>query len=498
MPEINLSKLLNPLYDATIYNDPLITGLSLDSRKVKPGDLFFAYNGTQLDGRIFIDEAIEKGAVAILAEVDSKEETFHLKKNVPIFPIDQLKGRIGEIASIFYGHPSKKLKIIGITGTNGKTSCSYFIAESLHQLKKKCAVIGTLGSGLYGEIEPGSLTTPDPIELHALFAKFVEQEVKIVAMEVSSHSLDQGRINAIKFAVSIFTNLTHDHLDYHGTMEAYGAAKKKLFDKSLTKNAIINVDDPFGKELFESLDRKDSFAYTLNKNFEKNINLNALIYADQVELNQTGIRAQINSPWGKGVLQAPLMGQFNLHNMLATLATLNLLKIPFNDSLNALSHLSPVPGRMQTLGGNNQPLVVVDYAHTPDALEKALIALRAHCEGKLLCLFGCGGDRDRGKRPLMAKIAETYSDSVMVTDDNPRTEDPTQIVADIMAGFNAPEKIIVQHDRSRAIHDIIHSATVGDVVLIAGKGAEQFQQLGNQKIPFSDVEKVRENLSLIE
>lgn len=491
MKPIKLSKLLYHLYDTPLHMDPEVTGITLDSREVKPGSLFFAYPGAHLDGREFIEDAIKNGAVAVLAEVDSQYETVHLKQAVPILPVDQLNQRIGEIAAKFYHDPSKKLKVVGITGTNGKTSCSYFIAEALKNIHVSCGVIGTLGTGLYGDITPGHLTTPDAISLQKRLAQFLEQGAQAVAMEVSSHSIDQGRINGIQFEVAVFTNLTQDHLDYHGTMEAYGAVKKKLFENSLSKYAVINADDNFGKYILNDLSNENMFSYSLSPPLEEKANS---IYADKIQLTANGMRANVSTPWGQGEVQTKLIGEFNLGNILATLTSLCLLDIPFEVALNAVNHLSPVPGRMQVLGGENHPLIIVDYSHTPDALEKALVALRRHCEGKLYCLFGCGGDRDRTKRPLMAKIAEQYADQVMLTDDNPRTEDPAQIVQDIMQGFNDPAKIIIQHDRSKAIRDIIQYAKVNDCVLIAGKGAETYQQIGTTKIPFSDIEKVMENL----
>lgn len=494
MKSIKLSKLLYHLYDTALYSDPEITGLALDSRDVKPGYLFFACKGTHLDGRDFIDNAIKNGASAILAEVEDETTRFHMKEDIPVFPVRHLNHEIGKIAAEFYEHPAKKLKIIGVTGTNGKTSCSYFVASALTQINMPCGVIGTLGIGIYPEIKSGNLTTPDAITLQKSFADFVKQSAKFVSMEASSHSIDQGRITGIEFDVGIFTNLTRDHLDYHGTMEAYGSSKQKLFDNPLTKYCVINADDAFGKKLINTLKSDNVFAYGLSKPLFDKKGLEKWIYADFIKLDLSGIHAKVFTPWGEGKLFVPLLGQFNLSNVLAVLTTLCLLKVPFDTALHCLANLSPVPGRMQTLGGINKPLVVVDYAHSPDALEKVLMALRLHCQGKLYCLFGCGGDRDRGKRPLMAKVAEKFADWVIVTDDNPRNEDPDQIVADIMQGFSSPDQVIVQHDRSKAIQYIIQYAEVSDCVLIAGKGAEMYQQIGNEKIAFSDVEKVMENL----
>lgn len=493
MKPMKLSELLYHLYDTPLHIDPEITGIALDSRKVKPGNLFFAYPGVNTDGREFINDAIQKGAAAILAEVETPYTPIQMKQNVPILPVTDLHLRIGEIASQFYHHPAKKLKMIGITGTNGKTSCTYFTAEALQKLNKVCGVVGTLGSGLFGDIIPGNLTTPDPISLQQTLAHLLVEGAEVVAMEVSSHSIDQGRINGVTFEVGVFTNLSQDHLDYHGTMEAYGAVKQRLFENGFTKYAVINADDNFGKRILSDSTHGNLFTYSLSPPLEEKANA---IYAEDIRLTAEGMRAKISSPWGQGEVETRLIGEFNLSNILATFTSLCLLDIPFKDVLQAINNLSPVPGRMQLLGGEGKhPLVIVDYSHTPDALEKALVALRQHCEGKLYCLFGCGGDRDKTKRPLMAKIAEQYSDYVMVTDDNPRTESPEQIVQDIVQGFSEPDKIIIQHDRSKAIRDIIQCANIKDCVLIAGKGAETYQQIGSTKIPFSDIEKVLENLN---
>lgn len=481
MNTISLEQLLVGIHPLNPNDGQLpVTGITLDSRTVKPGDLFIALQGTKQDGGQYIHDALQKGAVAALVANDLfvAERVIHVKR---------LKEYVSEIAARFYDYPMQSLKIVGITGTNGKTSCAHFIAEALHYLGIPCGVIGTLGNGIYGQLEASLLTTPDAITLQNYFADFVAKGVTHVAMEVSSHSIDQGRIDGIPFTVGVFTNLTQDHLDYHGTMEAYGATKKKLFINPFLENAVINADDSFGQEILKSLQmRKQVYSYGLVKKGD--------IFADQIELDLNGLSAHIETPWGRGRLQAPLMGQFNISNLLATVTTLCLLDIPFADALSSLSHLKPIAGRMQRVGGGNQPLVIVDYAHTPDSLEKALTALRKHCQGRLICLMGCGGERDRGKRPIMARIAETLADHVIVTDDNPRNEDPVQIINDIKQGFLTPDAVILQHDRSKAIKYAIQYAKAGDCVLVAGKGAETYQQVGADKRPFSDLENVEKCL----
>ena len=501
---MKLSILLEDIYKIPAEFDRDISDLILDSRSVKAGDLFFAYKGVHFDGREYIDDAIAKGAVAVLVESDSTDVTLYgwaslrsaqptSLQNIPIIPVKKLNFKLSAIAAKFFGNPAKSLRIIGITGTNGKTSCSHFIAATLHQLNITCGVIGTLGSGLYGNIQQGGLTTPDAITLQALFAKFVAQGATVVAMEVSSHSIDQGRVEGIPFEVAVFTNLTRDHLDYHGDMETYGAVKKRLFENNSPRYSVINADDAFGRQMIQGfLPAKNIYAYTVDS--AKKINA-PTIAASKIELDISGIHALVTTPWGQGQLDASLIGQFNLSNLLAVLTTLCLLDIPLPQALKSFSELHAVHGRMQAIGSEDQPLVVVDYSHTPDALEKALIALRAHCQRELYCVFGCGGERDRGKRPMMAKIAEQYADHVIVTDDNPRHENSDQIMADIATGFQQPAKVIMQHNRSKAIQDVIQCAVRGDCILVAGRGGEIYQYVGDEKIPFDDVEVVKKFLS---
>jgi UDP-N-acetylmuramoyl-L-alanyl-D-glutamate--2,6-diaminopimelate ligase len=484
-----LSNILADIYMLPPGLDREIGGLALDSRLVKRGDLFFACRGTQQDGRAFIADAIDNGAAAVLT--DESGWAAALAQNVPVIPLPNLGQYVSLLAATFYGNPAASLKIVGVTGTTGKTSCTYFIAAALAQLNIPCGIIGSLGAGVFGNIVPGQLTTPDAITLQAIFARFVRQKIKIVAMEVSSHSIEQGRINAIPFTLAIFTNLSRDHLDYHGDMETYGAVKKRLLDSPNVPAVVINADDDFGNKIIPALhDQKTVYAYSVHST----VSSVPLIAARNIQLDGNGIQAEITSPWGKGNATTKLMGEFNLSNLLAVLASLCFLDIKFTDALQSLAALQSVPGRMQIFSEAGQPVVIVDFAHKPDALEKVLQTLRKHCHGKLYCIFGCGGERDKGKRPLMAKIAEQLSDYVIVTDDNPRHEDPAEIVVDIMRGFSSPEKVTVQHDRTKAIQDVIQSAAAGDCILVAGKGAETYQLRGDTKIPLDDAEIVKQFL----
>jgi UDP-N-acetylmuramoyl-L-alanyl-D-glutamate--2,6-diaminopimelate ligase len=487
-----LSDLLANIYSLPSELDRDVTGLTQDSRMVKEGDLFCACKGTQSDGREFISDAITKGATAVFAESDSDEVSF--LKNIPVIPVKNLSHQLNAIASVFYGNPTQGLRIIGVTGTNGKTSCTYFIAEALRQLNISCGIIGTLGSGFVGNMQPGKLTTPDTISLQATFARLKEQGASAIAMEVSSHAIDQGRAEGIAFEVVIFTNLTRDHLDYHGDMETYGNVKKRLLESPQAAHVVINADDPFGETLIPLLKAdKDIYAYSLNPSIRNDVRV---ISATHIKSDLQGFHAQVITPWGQGELHLALMGQFNLSNALAVVTALCLFKIPLEKILPTIAHLKSVPGRMEVITGSAKaPLVVVDYAHKPDALEKVLIALRNHVPGKLYCIFGCGGERDKGKRPMMAAIAERIADFVIVTDDNPRHEDAARIVEDIFQGFLQPERVIVQHDRSKAIQDIIQCAEAGDGILVAGRGGEQYQLIGDVKIPMDDGEIVRQSLA---
>jgi UDP-N-acetylmuramoyl-L-alanyl-D-glutamate--2,6-diaminopimelate ligase len=377
--------------------------------------------------------------------------------------------------------------VIGVTGTNGKTSIVQLLAAALESLHARAATIGTLGAGLVGALAAGERTTPDAISVHGLLAQFHDAGASHVAMEVSSHALDQGRVNAVDFEVAVFTNLTRDHLDYHGTMDVYGAAKAKLFAWPGLRSAVINADDAFGRELVMRLPESvQRLRYAIDTEAE--------IRARNVRTHGDGLSFDLATPWGEGAIDSLLLGRFNVYNLLAVVGCLGALGYTFAQIQNAISGLQPVIGRMNRLGGGALPLVVVDYAHTPDALEQALTSLRAHCAGKLVCVFGCGGERDAGKRPQMGAIAERLADEIFITDDNPRGEDGDVIVAQIVAGLSDAQRAHVQRDRGTAIALALREAHAGDVVLIAGKGHEPYQEIGSVKRTFDDADVARRAL----
>ena len=464
----------------------LIRELTLDSRAVKAGDLFLAIPGTRSDGRDHIADAIGRGAAAVAYESEGAPQMSD--SAAQLLPVKGLAQQLSAIAGRFYGEPSRGLHLVGVTGTNGKTSISQLIAQALDLLGERCGLIGTLGVGFFDALESGKHTTPDPLAVQATLARLKQAGARAVAMEVSSHGLEQGRVAALDFDVAVFTNLSRDHLDYHGSMEAYGAAKAKLFAWPQLKCRVINLDDAFGRQLAAGVAESRLIGYSLE-------NADAYLYCSEARFSNDGIEARIVSPQGAGLLRSPLLGRFNLSNLLAVVGALLGLNYPLDEILAVMPKLQGPVGRMQRLGGGAQPLVVVDYAHTPDALEQVLRALRPHVQGELLCLFGCGGDRDRGKRPLMAQIAEALADRVLVTDDNPRTEEPAQIFADIRAGFAQAEAVQFLHGRGEAIAQLIAAAKVGDVVVLAGKGHEDYQEIHGERLHFSDLEEAAKALA---
>lgn len=487
---LKISKLLEGIKNIPESDDRIVTGLSSDSRDMHAGNCFFALKGQQYDGRDYIPLAVEHGAAIVIVD---EETPYAQAVPVPVISLPELSMRLGEIAAKFYHRPSDELIMIGITGTNGKTSTSQFIAKSLQMASTSCGIIGTLGYGFPDKLTPCNYTTSDALTLQRQLADLHQQGATAIAMEVSSHALEQARTNGVIFDIAIFTNLTRDHLDFHGSMENYGAAKKKLFHSKGLKQAIINTDDPFGLHLAQEL--RDKIKVICYGTAPNSLSL-PFVSAENIHLNAKGLSAKIMSPWGEGLLKSKLLGRFNVSNLLAVLSTLLLLEVPFHTALEYISHLPTVPGRMQVFGGGKLPLVVVDFAHTPDALSQVLLALREHTHGALWCVFGCGGDRDKGKRPIMGQIAERYSDHLIITNDNPRAEDPAQIVAEITQGLLCPWAAEIEHDRSAAIAHVISCAQPGDVVLIAGKGHEAFQIIGHEKLPFSDAEQIQIQLRL--
>lgn len=490
MSDQRLDYLLAGIAETTLAGVVQVSGLALDSRHVRPGDAFFALRGARGHGIEFAANAVQRGARVVVAEAPSTQELGDL--GVPVLWIDNLHALVGEIASRFFGRPSESMTVIGVTGTNGKTSTVQLLAQALEKLGHRTATIGTLGFGLHGHLQDGERTTPDAIAIQRLLAQFRREGATHVAMEVSSHALEQGRVAATAFDVAAFTNLTRDHLDYHGSMEAYGAAKAKLFAWPGLKAAVINIDDTFGRALASKLHDTVRHWCVSSVGDER-----AEIAADTLVTSAEGIAFRLRSPWGRRQVRSRLLGRFNVANLLTVVGCLLALDEPYERVIDVVESLDPVNGRMNRIGGVKElPLVVVDYAHTPDALEQALSALRAHCEGRLICVFGCGGERDAGKRPQMGGIAERLADIVIVTDDNPRGEDGDRIVSQVLEGMSRTQQAIVLRDRETAIRAALSQAQAGDVVLIAGKGHETYQESADGKRAFDDMAVARAVLEM--
>lgn len=484
----------------------LVNGLTLDSRAVKQGLLFVALKGTQVHGMEYALKAQQQGAVAIIYEADLAQNKSELLAalTIPAIEIEGLVLQLGEIARRYYQMLDDKqqikanygLKIIGVTGTDGKTTVTHFFAQAMNALvANKAAVIGTLGIGFPDDLQQATHTTPDVITVHKILHQLAAKGAKYIAMEVSSHALDQERVNGVDFEVAILTNLTRDHLDYHGTVENYAAAKQKLFLRPEVNSVVLNQDDDFSQQIASKLNQDDASKTILRYAVKsENSEVDAELVAQKASFSNKGIQAQVSYAGQKGILNATVLGWFNLSNLLATLAAMLALGVKFTEALDALSQVKTVPGRMEKINASNDVLVVVDYAHTPGALESVLKALRGHTQQRIYCVFGCGGDRDKGKRPLMAKIAEQDADVVIVTDDNPRTENPQSIMQDIMAGFVQTENIVVEHNRAKAIRYAMQQAQAGDVVLIAGKGHEQVQIFAHTTEVFDDRQQAVEAL----
>lgn len=469
----------------------LLSGICLDSRVLKEGDVFIALTGTQQNGARFVHEALQKGAVAILHEGTVTDRDFYDMNvnSVPRICIPQLRRLVGEIASRFYSNPSSHMKVAGVTGTDGKTSVSHFIAQALDFSAQTCGLIGTLGNGIYGNLRESTHTTPNPIMLQELLAQ-LRLHAKYISMEVSSHALDQERVSGVRFDTAVFTNFSRDHLDYHGNMESYWNAKRRLFFTQGLRCAVINISDNKGLSLLSELPNGVyKIAYGIDTPLPANCS--DWVIGRNLKLCVDGFELILSIPEGEFNIRCGLLGRFNALNVLAVIAVLRTWGIERTTILNAVSCLTGVPGRMEFFRSAGKPNVVVDYAHTPEALRTVLSALREHAQGKVWCIFGCGGDRDKGKRSMMGEVAEQLADYLILTNDNSRNEDPTKIIANIMQGIRNHENVCTMHDREEAIRFAVTSASLQDVVLVAGKGHEEYQIIGSKKTAYSDRVVVR-------
>ena len=504
---------------AELPSDLMVTDLTLDSRDVSPGAAYFACRGRQAHGLAFAARAAAAGARAIVWESAPGIEVPVLPPNVLVLEVPQLRARLGQIADRFFGAPSAQLAIAAVTGTNGKSTCAWLLTEALALLGRRSAYIGTLGVGSArndgGEVamalRPLAHTTPDVLSVHRLLAQLLEGGSDSVAMEISSHALDQGRCDGVRLRAAAFTNLTRDHLDYHGDMDAYAAAKARLFDWRELGARVINIDDGFGRLLAQRLQTqyrdvplfltgRDVTAVQAAAQVPDGAHRpSEYVCAERVSISAQGIVLAVRSSRGSATLASALRGAFNADNLLTVLALLLAWQIPLARACEVLGECSAPPGRMQAEGGGTRPLALIDYAHTPDALAKALAAARLHCEGRLWCVFGCGGERDQGKRADMGRIAADLADRLIITDDNPRGEDPAAIAAAIAEGAaaaGAGQRMRIVHDRALAIRRAVAEASARDVVLVAGKGHEAYQLIGGERRAFSDAEAVRAALAM--
>ncbi|NVJ65589.1 MAG: UDP-N-acetylmuramoyl-L-alanyl-D-glutamate--2,6-diaminopimelate ligase [Gammaproteobacteria bacterium] len=482
-----------------------VNGIKIDSRSVVDGQLFIAYPGQSVDGRQFIQSAIENGATAIVAEEkdlakfckdftnlldDNQQVIAYQYSAIKIVPVPNLAQKVSRIAGKFYGSPSKKMSLVGVTGTNGKTSVCYLVAQALEMMQKPTLLLSTLGNGSIGDLQTSANTTADPITIQQKAAEFLQQNYHHLCMEVSSHGLDQHRVSGLKYSVAVFTNLSHDHLEYHGDMESYFQAKRQLFLRKEIKFVVINAEDLYGQRLLDDPEIKaQKIAYTRDTSLVSE-QTEHWVVSNNAQFTLNGISADLTTPWGTGRIRSHLLGDFNLSNLLAVAGILGALQGDLHKWLVALNAAKPVMGRMQQFSKDGLATLVVDYAHTPDALEKALKTLRHHTNGELWCLFGCGGDRDPSKRGLMGKVAETNAEKIIITDDNPRTEVASEIVSMIRQGMN-DQTIPYIASRKEAIGYAMDLAAVQDMILVAGKGHEDYQEIGTEKLHYSDLETVQ-------
>lgn len=482
---MKLSYLLSP-WAAIPFGDCDILGLSNDSRTMKQAYLFIAYLGALTDGRAYILKAIEQGAVAVVYEPCDFPLSSQLPTTIPCIPIPQLASQLGAIANRFFETPGRALSVSGVTGTNGKTTIAYQLTQAHHLLNHPAAYIGTLGEGKVSALKPLANTTPDPLCLMRLFYEYQQQGIQKVCMEVSSHALSEHRVDQVQFMEAIFTNLSHEHLDYHQTMQSYADAKALLFAKETLKWVIINHDDEYGRQI-------DRFRPKSCQRITYGMHASCDVYAFNRKLGMGGSDFDVKSPFGETHLTIKGLGAFNIYNSLAIFTSLMAHGYALDQVTFVMSQLKSSPGRMEVV--SQEPLVIVDYAHTPDALENVLITLVAMRNAqKKACqiwvVFGCGGDRDKTKRPIMGRIASQYADITVLTSDNPRNEDPNLIIEDIAIGLLPNTKTIKIEDRFEAIKQVLQLVSKEDIVLIAGKGHETYQQIGHERLLFSDQQVV--------
>jgi len=476
-PSPTLAELLHGFADAP---DLPVSGIASDSRQLDSGFLFLACEGISSHGLDYLDQARSAGVCAVAWDASTANAPADI--GVPMIAVENLGAHLGEIASRYYGNPSSHLKTVGVTGTNGKTTVAWLIAQCLQHLDYRCAYVGTLGYGIDELQGVEGMTTPAAVELQGHLAEFTEQGATRAAIEVSSHALSQRRVDGVQFDAVLFTNLTRDHLDYHGDMRSYFESKARLFLEHAANCKIINLDSEFGTELAA---RCGQDVVTVSTQLDRVANGRPYVFVRSVVANENGSDVTITSSWGDGEFTLSLPGDFNVANAVIVLAYLLTTGTRLEQACDVLQLVDAPPGRMQQVSTVGSA-IVIDYAHTPDAIESALRALRPQCRGKLWCVFGCGGDRDTGKRPLMGKLAERLADRVVITTDNPRHEDPQKIIADILAGFSNADDATVIEERAAAIAWTIASAGPTDVVLIAGKGHEDYQEVGSERHAFSD------------
>jgi len=492
--EQSISSLLKGLIDADSLSQSLgkktVSSLTLDSRAVSKGSLFAAVPGIQTDGRHFAEQAIERGAEGVVFEKqDAPIACKELERQDKAVAVSGLSKHVSLIAGRLYSDPSKGLKVVGVTGTNGKTTCVTLLQQSLSKLGSECAALGTLGATFKGDFEKSNLTTADPVAIQRSLRGFKERGADAVCMEVSSHGLEQERVRSVDFDVAVFTNLSQDHLDYHGTMQAYGKAKKKLFEMPSLDSKVVNADDTLGREILSAERNCKVVSYGY---------VNADVTPENLVVDEGGISFDVTWNGEKERLSSPLLCEINVPNLLSVVATLLAMEYGLSDLVKVFPQLTAPPGRMERFfGKESYPTVVVDYSHTPDSLQRALQGIKSLSKGNVWAVFGCGGDRDRSKRPLMGRAAEQYADYIVITNDNPRSEDPAQIAREIFEGFSREHKnISTILDRRNAIAYAIENAQASDVILVAGKGHEVTQTIGSETLAFSDREVVNELLEV--